>query len=221
MRLNADDSASSSGSSSSSDNSSSRFPSAPYTYQSTHRTANSHYSNQPTTASAIPSCLNTKPVRSSLDYPGSSLTAPRAPSPRTSGDYDRNRDYDRAGGYSSKPSSKMRSLPPAQFTTSSYQPPAPAFQPRAMDYTGSLRLPPKPLSSNSNSITDSVAKMSLADNGGSGYNQFASSRPPKLDGTVMDAGVHGLKRSWDGFKLEVKFGAHKASNKVARKILNL
>ena len=54
--------------------------------------------------------------------------------------------------------------------------------------------------------------MSLAekDAGGSGYNQYASSRPDRLEGTTLDAGVHGMKRSWDGFKLEVKFGARRA-----------
>lgn len=46
--------------------------------------------------------------------------------------------------------------------------------------------------------------------GGSGYNQFASNRPPQMDGTTLDAGVHGMKRSWDGFKLEIKFGARRA-----------
>ena len=52
--------------------------------------------------------------------------------------------------------------------------------------------------------------MSIADVGGSGYNQYASSRPDRLEGTTLDAGVHGMKRSWDGFKLEVKFGARRA-----------
>lgn len=198
---NDDDSASSSSSSSSSDDSA--FPSSPYTYQSTHRTTTSSRYAAPlgTTASAIPGYLQSKPHRSSMDY-NSSLTVPRAPSPRRV-----SADYERPGSKALEPSRHRHTSGPtgggAKFTTSSYQPPAPAFLSRPMDYTTSLRLPPRaPLSSDSNSLTDSIATLSVADNGGSGYNQFASVRPPKLDGTALDAGVHGMKRSWDGFKRE-------------------
>lgn len=214
-----DDDSASSSSASSSSSTGSRFPSSPYTYQSTHRTASTHHYAAPlgTTASAIPGYLGQTPRRSSVDYLSSSLAVPRAPSPRRS-----SAEYERPA-YGGKVSSKSRHAPPpAQFTTSSYQPPAPAFQPRAMDYTTSLRLPPtRAMSSDTNSLTESAARLVLGDNGGSGYNQFASTRPPQLDGSALDAGVHGMKRSWDGFKLEVKFGAHKVSKKISRKITNL
>lgn len=76
-----------------------------------------------------------------------------------------------------------------------------------MDFNSPLRLPTAALSSgDGHSLSESTARMSLNDTGGSGYNQYASTRPPKLDGTALDAGVHGMKRSWDGFKLEMKFG---------------
>lgn len=155
-----------------------------------------------------------------MDQSRNSLSVPRPPSPRRS-----SADYDRAAYGSSKaPKARTGSYAPGpQFTTSSYQPPlAPAFQPRAMDYNTSLRLPMKTISSHdSASLTESAARLSLQDNGGSGYNQAASSmRPPNMDGTALDAGVHGLKRSFQGFKLETKFGIHKMQKKVARKILN-
>ncbi|KAL8293204.1 hypothetical protein RQP46_000898 [Phenoliferia psychrophenolica] len=97
---------------------------------------------------------------------------------------------------------------------------SPAFNPRPMDFTGSLRLPTKaPMSNGSGSLDDSLRTLSVKDSGGgSGYNQFASTRPERLDGTVLDAGVHGMKRSWDGFKLEVKFGARGAGKKLERKL---
>lgn len=62
------------------------------------------------------------------------------------------------------------------------------------------------MSSDTQSLTESAAKLALGDAGGSGYNQFASARPARTEGTLVDAGVHGMKRSWDGFKLEMKFG---------------
>ena len=136
-----------------------------------------------------------------MDY-SSTLTVPRAPSPRrTSVDHDRPR---KAGSSSKASRSTTRAPPPASFTTSSYQPPAPAFNPRPMDFTGSLRLPTRPpVSNDSNSLTESLTTLSVKDAGsGTGYNQFVSTRPPKLDGTALDAGVHGMKRSWDGFKRE-------------------
>lgn len=200
---NDDDSASSSSASSSS--SSNGFPSAAYTYQSTHRTSNSthQYSNKPpSVGSALPSHLTSTTRRPNGDYTSSSMQSSselrRPPS---------NSNYDYAQPtYSTSKATRTTRNNNAGFTTSSYQPPAPAFAPRAMDYTTSLRLPPRPVASSSdaNSLTDSAAQLSI--NGGSGYNQYASSRPPKLDGTALDAGVHGMKRSWDGFKLEMKFG---------------
>lgn len=74
-----------------------------------------------------------------------------------------------------------------------------------------------PTNSDTNSLSESVAKMNM-DGGGSGYNQFVSPRPPKLDGSALDAGVHGLRRSWDGFALEMKFGARSVTKKVQRKM---
>ncbi|KAM0753847.1 hypothetical protein T439DRAFT_377977 [Meredithblackwellia eburnea MCA 4105] len=230
---NDDDSASSSSSSESGD---SAFPSSPYTYQSTHRTTTSthHYSNQlGSTASAIPGYLQSKPHRSSVEY-SSSLTVPRAPSPRrTSADYDNTRLGGSSGGIGAGKSKKSSSkngtsngYQQQQFTTSSYQPPAPAFgtlHSGVGDYSTSLRLPTKaPISNDSGSLTDSINTLSIQDNAsGSGYNQFASTRPPKLDGSALDAGVHGMKRSWDGFKLEMKFGARGVGRKFERKLRNL
>lgn len=199
----ADDSASSSSSSSSASSEDSAFPSSPYTYQSTHRTTTSSRYAAPlnSTGSAIPAYLQSKPAaRSSMDY-SSTLTVPRAPSPRrTSAEYDRPRKH-HSSSASKAPRSTHRE--PA-FTTSSYQPPAPAFGTRPMnDFSGSLRLPTRaPVSNDSNSLNDSIATLSVKDTGGSGYNEFTSTRPPKLDGTALDAGVHGMKRSWDGFKCE-------------------
>lgn len=35
---------------------------------------------------------------------------------------------------------------------------------------------------------------------------------------MVDAGVHGMKRSWDGFKLDMRFGGHKIGKKLERKL---
>ncbi|GAA5894443.1 hypothetical protein JCM5296_005101 [Sporobolomyces johnsonii] len=235
---NDDDSASSSGSSSCS-SSESGFESSPYTYQSTHRTtASTHHSHHshhqpayPSTISAIPPYL-AGTHRTSIDQGPSSLSVPRAPSPsnrRPSSDYDRIPPPGRTSTKSSKLRSTSSPMPQHQFSTSSYQPPA-AFNPRPAGFGSAsgvdapLRLPPKPQSSDANSLTDSTARMSLsstAPGGGaneSGYNKYASTRPPKLDGSALDAGVHGMKRSWDGFKLDMRFGAHKLGKKVSRKV---
>ncbi|KAI5478585.1 hypothetical protein MNV49_004844 [Pseudohyphozyma bogoriensis] len=212
-----DDGSASSSSSDGSDSDGSGFPSTPYTYQSTHRTGTSshhHYSTQlGTTGSAIPSYLNPTPHRSSMEY-GSSLTVPRAPSPRRA-----SADYERA---ERKPSSSSR-RPQPQFTTSSYQPPAPAFNPRAAGGFApepTLRLPTMapPSSTDSNSLSDSVAKLAISGEGTTGYNKLESIRAPKMDGSALAAGTHGLKRSWDGFKLETKFGLRSATKKVERKL---
>ncbi|GAA6062452.1 hypothetical protein JCM10212_005355 [Sporobolomyces blumeae] len=89
--------------------------------------------------------------------------------------------------------------------------------------------------SDSRSLLSSTAKLSLnspptvATGGGgggqnnneSGYNKYArdsKTRPPKMDGNMLDAGVHGMKRSWDGFKLDMRFGAHKMAKKLDRKV---
>lgn len=225
-----DGSASSSASSSSSDDAS-VVQSAPYTYQSTHRTTSSlhnhhHYSGGlGPTVSAIPGYLAPRPVRTSYDH---GLTVPRAPSPRRSGaEYSQRPQSVMSGrtGYqvgdagSTHRSVYTNGRSGAGFTTAAYQPPAPAFNPRPLDFTnGPLRLPqtrPGPLSSvDAHSLSESAAQLSLADDasaGGSGYNTFL---PPRTEGSLMDAGVHGMKRSWDGFKLEMKFGEHDMSVSV-------
>ncbi|BGP13749.1 hypothetical protein JCM10213v2_001687 [Rhodosporidiobolus nylandii] len=229
-----DDSASSSASSSSSDTG---FDSSPYTYQSTHRTASSSYhpssSRHPsTTISAIPPYLAGH-HRTSIDAGPSSLSVPRAPSPHggpasSSSLYGDSTAaygaYDRIGpGYGSRvTTSKLRSAstPVHGHTTASYQPPAPGFTPGG----GSYRVP----SSDGVSLADSTAQMSLnsgtATGTESGYNKAVkaghgsakSMRPPKLDGSALDAGVHGMKRSFDGFKLDMRFGAHKVGKKLSR-----
>lgn len=229
-RNGADDASVSSSSSSSSGGSDvSAFQSSPYTYQSTHRTASSthhHYSGgMGATASAIPGYLAPRPVRTSYDH---GLTVPRAPSPRRSSAEYSQRPTSilsgvNGGGSRAGPSSIHRSVYTNGNgdgrTTASYQPPAPTFNPRPMDFTnGPLRLPPQPAPSSlhrttrpgvgssidARSLTESMAQTSLAETtGGSGYNTYLA---PKTDGTLMDAGVHGMKRSWDGFKLEMKFG---------------
>lgn len=184
---------------------------SPYTYQPTHRTANSshHHYAAPlgSTASAIPGYLSPRPLQTSLVYGSDSLAVPRAPSPRrTSAEY-----YERPG-YGAQLSNGAASLrAPSTYrdrqTTASYQPPAPAFNPRPTDFTTPLRLPPsKAMSSDTQSLTESAAKLALGDAGGSGYNSFASSKPLRTDGKLLDGGAHDLKRSWDGFKLEMKFG---------------
>jgi hypothetical protein len=231
------ESASSASSSSVSDEGSG-FQSAPYTYQSTRRTASSlhnqhHYSGGlGPTSSAIPGYLAPRPVRTSYDH---GLTVPRAPSPRRSG-----------AEYHQRPSSVMTSKTGYQadgvgsthrsvytngggrggLTTAAYQPPAPTFNPRPMDFTnGPLRLPPRtgPQSSvDAQSLSESTAMLSLGDNtsaGGTGYNSYLA---PRNEASLMDAGVHGMKRSWDGFKLEVKFGeASEVDSRVHLLLTNL
>ncbi|GAA5986727.1 hypothetical protein JCM11641_007754 [Rhodosporidiobolus odoratus] len=221
-----DDDSASSSSSSSAD---SGFESSPYTYQSTHRTASSshHQSSRhhpSSTLSAVPSYLASH-HRGSLDMSGS-LSVPSAPSPRGPsspsslyGDSSYGA-YDRMGpGYGSQTTtSKLRSAStPVQHTTASYQPPAPSYVPRTNP------------SSDGHSLAESTAQLSLGGstvNGGteSGYTKAIkaghapSMRPPKMDGSALDAGVHGMKRSFDGFKLDVKFGAHKMGKKLSRKL---
>ena len=198
-----DDDGSASSSSASSTSSSSRFPSTPYTYQST-RASSNQYVPGLGKASAIPTHLSGKSRSTSHDY-GSSLAPPNGSLRRIS-------DQDRPSSSYRGPSSLLKqprqTIPSSHFTTSSFQPPAP-FSSRLGGDPSSLRLPPK-VSSASSSLAESTARMSIADVGGSGYNQYASSRPDRLEGTTLDAGVHGMKRSWDGFKLEVKFGARRA-----------
>ena len=202
-----DDDGSASSSSASSDSSSSRFPSTPYTYQST-RASSNQYVPGLGKASAIPTHLSGKSRSTSLDY-GSSLAPPTG-----SSSLRRISEQDRPSSSYRGPSSALKqprqTIPSSHFTTSSFQPPA-AFSSRLGGDPSSLRLPPK-VSSATSSLAESTARMSLAekDAGGSGYNQYASSRPDRLEGTTLDAGVHGMKRSWDGFKLEVKFGARRA-----------
>lgn len=234
---NDDDSASSSSASSTSSGTGGRFPSTAYTSSSTYRTAgsNNQYSNKPSgsSASALPSHLNTTSTRRpSNDYYGSAVPSTSVLR-RTNGEYDskpsKSSSKSRVPQQSQFTTSSYQPPAPAfssrnqqQFTTSSYQPPAPAFAPRAMDYNSSLRLPTRAApSSDSNSLAESAARLSLNGGGGSGYNQYASSRPNQLEGTALDAGVHGMKRSFDGFKLDVGFAAHKVKKKLARKILNL
>lgn len=237
---NDDDSASSSSESSSS--SASAFPSSPYTYQSTHRTtASSHHPHHHypaklgPTASAVPSYLSPTPHRTSLDHPsasGGSLSVPRAPEPRrTSAEYDYAYDgarptSTRSGVSASRRSAARGTTPqPHHHTTSSYQPPAPAFHPSTFGAApASLRLPARAPSSDANSVGDSLGGMSLTSTtnaGESGYNKLGSMRPPRVEGSAVDAGVHGMKRQWDGFKLDMRFGAHKAASKVTRKINNI
>lgn len=165
-----------------SDSTSSKFPSAPYTYQSTRASSNQYVSGG--RASAVPTYLS-----------GGKSRLPELKSSEISN------SYRSTSGMNSKRT-------PSQFTTSSYQPPAP-LNSRFASAETSLRLPSKQKTSLS-SLSDSTARMNLQDSGGSGYNAFASSRPERLEGTALDAGVHGMKRSWDGFKLEVKFGARRA-----------
>ncbi|GAA6004696.1 hypothetical protein JCM10207_000985 [Rhodosporidiobolus poonsookiae] len=237
---NDDDSASSSSASSSS---SSGFHSSPYTYQSTHRTASTSYHHsthgQASTISAIPPHIAGH-HRTTIDGGPSSLSVPRAPSltrgPSSSASLygDSTAAYgngDRLGHGSRTRTSKMRSAstPTSGATTASYQPPAPAFGRSnfgAMDPT--LRNPSGMSSSDGHSLADSTAQLSLGSTIGganeSGYTKAiknghgSSIRPAKLDGSALDAGVHGMKRSFDGFKLDVKFGLHKAGKKMTRKI---
>ncbi|GAA5958112.1 hypothetical protein JCM3765_002817 [Sporobolomyces pararoseus] len=237
-----DDDSASSASSSSSSSQGSGFQSSPYTYQSTHRTTSTsqhhhhhHHSSAlyPPTRSAIPGYLAAQSGRSSLD--GGGLTVPRAPSPakRSSNEYDRS-SLDRGGSNSSlRPSaSRLRPTGGQQFSTSSFQPPA-AFNPVPPSMQLSANQPPlrnatsvaqPPLSSgDAHSLTSSTARLSLGTTNPneSGYNKFARSdkqRGERKEGNVLDAGVHGMKRSWDGFKLDMRFGAHKVGKKVSRKL---
>lgn len=225
---NDDDSASSSSASSNSSSGPSRFPSTAYTSASTYRTtgSNNQYTNKPPSNSGLPSHLTSGSTRRPSNEYGSALPSSSVLR-RGNGEYDSrisggigrsNGEYDTRIKSSSKSRTQQQ-----QFTTSSYQPPAPAFGTRAMDYNSSLRLPTRPpvASSDSNSLAESAARLSLNGASGSGYNQTASNRPAQLEGTALDAGVHGMKRSYDGFKLELSFGAHKVKKKLARKILNL
>ncbi|GJN88698.1 hypothetical protein Rhopal_001664-T1 [Rhodotorula paludigena] len=239
-----DDGSASSSSSEDSDGSGSGFHSSPYTYQSTHRTASTQHrppssSAYPPTISAIPPYLANQ-HRTSLDAGPSSLSVPRAPSPHRRGGgsmYDgasgHGSSYDRIGpGYGSRvTSSKLRSTSTPMHhhpTTASYQPPAPAFQqttasyqPPAVARTGSSTIS----GGEAPSFIDSTAlSMSGAAGGESGYNKAAksghgaSARPPKLDGSALEAGMHGLNRSFAEFKLDMRFGAHKVGKKLTRKL---
>ncbi|GAA6022818.1 hypothetical protein JCM11491_006419 [Sporobolomyces phaffii] len=239
-----DDDSASSASSSSTSSQGSGFQSSPYTYQSTHRTVSTsqnhrhhHHSSTlyPPTRSAIPSYLATQNGRTSIDG-GGSMTVPRAPSPakRTSAEYDRT-SLDRGGSNTSLRPSATRTRAPGgqQFSTSSFQPPA-AFNPIPPSMTLSANQPPlrnapsiaqlPPLNtSDTHSLTSSTARLSLGTSNPneSGYNKFARSdkqRGERKEGNVLDAGVHGMKRSWDGFKLDMRFGAHKVGKKVSRKV---
>ncbi|BGP29943.1 hypothetical protein JCM10296v2_001695 [Rhodotorula toruloides] len=143
--------------------------------------------------------------------------------------------YDRIGpGYGSRvTSSKLRSVstPVHQHpTTASYQPPAPAFNPN-----DPLRLPTLGTSTvsgvDASFIQESTARLSLGPDptaggaGQSGYDKAvkaghasSSTRPPKMDGSAMGAGMHGLQRSFDAFKLDTRFAAHKVGKKISRKL---
>ncbi|GAA5932778.1 uncharacterized protein JCM15063_002200 [Sporobolomyces koalae] len=238
---NDDDSASSASSSASSSSRGSAFQSSPYTYESTHRTAStSHHHHRhsstlyPPTRSAIPGYLATQNGRLSVD--GGSMSVPRAPSPaqRTSNDYDRT-SIDRGGSASSlRPSSsRLRPSQGQQFSTSSFQPPA-AYNPIPPSMTLSANQPPlrnapsigqlpQLATSDTHSLTSSTARLSLgaSNPNESGYNKYANSNKQggdRTEGNVLDAGVHGMKRSWDGFKLDMRFGAHKVGKKVGRKV---
>jgi hypothetical protein len=160
---------------------------------------------------------------------------PRAPSPakRSSNEYDRS-SLDRGGSNSSlRPSaSQLRRPAGQQFSTSSFQPPA-AFNPIPPSMQLSANQPPlrnapsiaqlPPLNaSDTHSLTSSTARLSLGTTNPneSGYNKFA--RTDKQRGergdNLLDSGVHGMKRSWDGFKLDMRFGAHKVGKKMTRKV---
>jgi hypothetical protein len=233
-----DDSASSSSGSSTS----SGFRSSPYTYQSTHRTASS--SHHQSSISAVPSHIASH-HRSSFDSGPSSLATQRPSSrdrhgPASSSLYGDSAAYDRIGpGYGSRvTTSKLRSAStptmhhhPHGHTTASYQPPAPAFNSRS-GVDASLRNPANP--SDSSSLAGSTAQLSLGSGtindstgGGatSGYTKAikaghaaSSIRPPQLEGSALDAGVHGMKRQADLFKLETRLFAHKLAKKATRKL---
>lgn len=166
---------------------------------------------------------------------------PRAPSPakRPSNEYDRT-SLDRGGSSASlRPSaSRLRPAGGQQFSTSSFQPPA-AFNPippsmqlvsanqpplRNSNSIAQLQTAAALGSADANSLTSSTARLSLGattNPNESGYNKFARTdkqRGDRAEGNVLDAGVHGMKRSWDGFKLDVRFGAHKMGKKMSRKV---
>ncbi|GAA6047642.1 hypothetical protein JCM3770_001604 [Rhodotorula araucariae] len=241
------DDASASSSSDSESDTESGFGSSPYTYQSTHRTASSHQAPTSaaaytSTISAIPPYL----ANHRRDTGPPSLSVPRAPSPHHRAGapaslYDgaggqSGLAYDRIGpGYGSRvTSSTLRgaSSPMRHHaTTALYQPPAPTFNPNdplrlpAVNGTGSSTVS----GGDAPSFIESTAQLSLGGSGSgaageSGYNKAAkaarasATRPPKLDGTALDAGMHGLNRSWDGFKLDMRFGAHKVGKKLSRKL---
>ncbi|GAA5978422.1 hypothetical protein JCM10908_004348 [Rhodotorula pacifica] len=197
----------------------------------------------PSTMSAVPPHLSGG-HRYSLDSgpSGASYRRPTSPSLHdgSSGHYSA---YDRIGpGYGSRvTSSRLRAISTPHATTASYQPPAPAFNPQDPLRTagsstasgggdaglyggGGARGGGGPAS-----LVGSTARLSLNDTASnpneSGYNKavkaghaVSSTRPPKMDGTALDAGMHGLTRSWDGFKLDMRFGAHKVGKKVSRKL---
>jgi hypothetical protein len=97
-----------------------------------------------------------------------------------------------------------------------------ANQPPLRNATSSAQLPPLS-SADAQSLTSSTARLSLGTTNPneSGYNKFARSdkqRGDRNEGNVLDAGVHGMKRSWDGFKLDMRFGTHKLGKKMSRKV---
>ncbi|KAK4058817.1 hypothetical protein OIO90_000263 [Microbotryomycetes sp. JL221] len=214
-----------------------------YAYQSITRSppssAHHHYvATLGTTASAVPGYLAPRPLYTSLEKGPTSLLAPRAPSPRrASGEYEKPGSLlsGVSGHYGGRTMSGYQlAASRAGQTTASFQPPAPAFNPRSPDpYAGtSLRIPPSH-GSDTDSLAQSAARMSLGAEAAnmtsnSGYNTYVtrqqrerdekSIRQPKLDGTALQAGMHGTKRSMDAFKLEMKFGAHKIGSKMKRKI---
>ncbi|GAA5848217.1 hypothetical protein JCM8547_004447 [Rhodosporidiobolus lusitaniae] len=241
----------SSASSSSASSSSSGFHSSPYTYQSTHRTTSSSHhpstisaippylaGHHRTSIDGGPSSLSVPRAPSPHQSPSSSSSLYGDSTAAYGGG-----GYDRMGpGYGSRTTTaKLRSAstpihgattasyqPPDHRggTTASYQPPAPGFSPRGVP------------SSDGNSLADSTAQLSLGStiNAGSGSGAGATSgytkaikaghatssmRPPKMDGSALDAGMHGMKRSFDGFKLDMKFGAHKVGKKLTRTLNNL
>lgn len=235
-----DDDGSASSSSASTKSNESRFSSSPYTYTSTHRTtASTHYTpglgtTTTNSASALPSHLSSKRLDTISSGSAYSIQ-PASSSHLRQLDYDprlittssKSRSTFQPSSYQTQqPRSSLQHHHPPRQTTSSYQPPAPVNT-RFGEPGVSLRMPPARMTSSPNSsLAGRTARMSLADQdagideqGGSGYNQYASSRPPKLDGSALDAGVHGMKRSWDGFKLEMKFGVRKVKKNGTSHVL--
>lgn len=197
----------------------------------------------PPTISAIPPYLADH-HRTSIDAGPSMLSVPQAPNPnrRPSGSASlyngaasaSSAAYDRIGpGYGSRvTSSKLRSVstPVHQHqTTASYQPPAPAFDPTRLPTMGTSTVS----GGDASFVQESTARLSLgpdstAGTGGAGQSGYdkavkaghaaSSTRPPKLDGSAMGAGMHGLQRSFDAFKLDTRFAAHKVGKKLSRKL---